>query len=1558
MSAGILRGKNVIWEPHPGSQQFFLTCPADEALIHGNRGGGKTDVLLMDYLQHVGQGYGEAWRGILFREEYTELTDIIAKSQKWIRRIFPGAKYNGTDHKWTFPEGETLLLRYMRLPSDYWNYHGHEYTIAANTLVLLPDNKTTQIKNIKVGDFVQTLAGPKRVSKVFHYNKPAIKLSVYDSDSCLIGEQLQGVMHPVLTTDGWQRPGLSCLSQISQQSLSESPLVTEVQRFLFGVHQEILQSSLMMFSDPLGFSSEALHQVQFSVLHQILQQLPLTTSLKSLAVRFLHGIDLGILLASSWEQISVETFGEQFLYSLPTVQRLALQCVFLIVLLLRIRVFQTHLIQSTLFRIYGRSFLLKRQIFQGHQQLDHENIFVQKQLYGQLLPVLGQNALNDIYSCVLLEKNKGEGYQGGYFSDHSLYDELLRLEPVSGPTRVPLLSGASDAPCASRNFDPAEGFYFQNPYESENRSRAVMPFGNLIGTVHVSSLDTSIDMVDLEVESEHHYLTSLSTHDTPNLNKSQYINDTASKHINSTYIVNQNCFIGFEELTNWSTDECYKLMMSCNRSSHKGIPKKVRATCNPSGPGHCVPFGEVLTPRGWVDIKDIKVSDVVFTVDSNGYLLEAPVDQIHKSHYDGDLCEMDIRGSYLCCTPEHKMPKVGGVVGNRGQAFTLLPVSELPGQAEILRTVNWEGTKLPETISVPRRVVPGRRKSRNPDQPDSIPYDLYLRLLGWFLSEGGTLDRDEMFYISKSKASYPEQYAEIDQLLTDCGFYRKSNSLNVYASNWWQHFKQFGSYTDKFIPVEVKNSTKEELRVVLETMMRGDGSWKGCNKPQTSGTYWTTSPQLASDFAEIALKLGYRVNTKQGKRDHQRHLVYWVNIRETKSTILYTGNHRYGVSTTSGTKNVNKIPYKGDVYCIGLDNTHTFILRQNGSVWISGNSWVKMYYIDVAPALTIHTDEETKRTRVHIPSRLHENKALLEADPNYASTIIAAAKDDPAKTKAWVLGDWDIIAGGAFTNVWEPKKQVLNPFPFPKSWNVFRSFDWGSAKPWCVTYGAECNGEQPDPDYVEQYKLPYFPKDSVIIIDEIYGWDGTPDHGDFATSDMIAEQVLTKDAAIIKEFGCKVIPGPADTNIYEVRDGTSIAKTMSGLGLHWKRAYKGSGSRVAGLSLLRQMLSASKNRSIELPSLYFFTRARHHIRTFPLLQYDERNMEDIDTSNEDHCLVGDTLVHTKTGIKKIKDLVGTTGEVLSVGGKYVRYYNCKKYFDDAAIVRVSFSDGSYVDCTPDHEFLTDSGLVEAIKLDSNSNVRVVLWNQLESYQKNNKSFVGKFITNAVSTFKRKVLGYTGRCGNTTTVRYLKGLLSTILMRTNLIIKLITLNCWKIQNTFPYIPQGTTVGCQKSVLQKQQNGIKEIKVRNGISSITKIIKKRFMLKYQESVLPVAVRLKHILDIKNVCSVPTIVKQHTVENLELTKLSGNVRCVQKNSAHIKTLQGEHVEEDAIESVTVSSIKELPYKEPVYCLTAEDTHVFVVNSGILVSNCYDSTRYLMTRKYTKLKRRKVGY
>lgn len=120
-------GVKVVWGPQRGSQTDFLSCSVFEVLYHGTRGPGKTDALLMAFAQHVGKGFGRAWRGVIFRQTYPQLADVVAKSEKWFRRIFPNAKFNRQRMAWEWPTGETLLLRHMARPEDYWNYHGHEY---------------------------------------------------------------------------------------------------------------------------------------------------------------------------------------------------------------------------------------------------------------------------------------------------------------------------------------------------------------------------------------------------------------------------------------------------------------------------------------------------------------------------------------------------------------------------------------------------------------------------------------------------------------------------------------------------------------------------------------------------------------------------------------------------------------------------------------------------------------------------------------------------------------------------------------------------------------------------------------------------------------------------------------------------------------------------------------------------------------------------------------------------------------------------------------------------------------------------------------------------------------------------------------------------------------------------------------------------------------------------------------------------------------------------------------------------------------------------------------
>ena len=307
-----------------------------------------------------------------------------------------------------------------------------------------------------------------------------------------------------------------------------------------------------------------------------------------------------------------------------------------------------------------------------------------------------------------------------------------------------------------------------------------------------------------------------------------------------------------------------------------------------------------------------------------------------------------------------------------------------------------------------------------------------------------------------------------------------------------------------------------------------------------------------------------------------------------------------------------------------------------------GHQWVKDRFINTVKERRVYTDKDGM-TRTHIFVDLEDNKSLLEADPHYKAKLISMTENNEMLRKAWVQASWDLVIGGFFSDVWDTKIHVLDPFIIPHTWKVQRSFDWGSSRPWSVTYGATCNGDQPENCPI------HIPKGSVIIIDEIYGWNGEPNKGDMATTATIAKRTLTLDKQLERMHrtydpfmnnyaGIKVRIGPADNSIWNVTDGTSIGANMGKHKLYWQRSYKGPGSRKAGWALIRTMLEAAKKGDMEQPHLYFFPNAVHHIRTIPQLQRDAKNPDDVDTTGEDHCGDGTRylLSRKKTTMKRGK----------------------------------------------------------------------------------------------------------------------------------------------------------------------------------------------------------------------------------------------------------------------------------------------------------------------------------
>jgi hypothetical protein len=276
-----------------------------------------------------------------------------------------------------------------------------------------------------------------------------------------------------------------------------------------------------------------------------------------------------------------------------------------------------------------------------------------------------------------------------------------------------------------------------------------------------------------------------------------------------------------------------------------------------------------------------------------------------------------------------------------------------------------------------------------------------------------------------------------------------------------------------------------------------------------------------------------------------------------------------------------------------------------------GHNWVKADFVDPVPPLKIREMPEAEggMLRQFVPARVEDNPTLMQNDPGYLDRLEGLG--DPALVRAMRRGEWDIVAGGVFDDLWQPQRHIIRPFPVPSTWRVDRSFDWGSSRPFSVGWWAESDGTDVQ---LSDGTRRSFVRGTLFRIAEWYGWNGRPNEGCRALASDIAKGIIEKE----REFDVHVHPGPADSSIFDTVNGNSIAAEMAQEGVRWVAADKSPGTRKTGWEMMRRMLKDATADHPESPGLYVFDSCRQFIRTVPNLPRSDRDPDDADTGAEDH----------------------------------------------------------------------------------------------------------------------------------------------------------------------------------------------------------------------------------------------------------------------------------------------------------------------------------------------------
>jgi len=116
----------AIWKPQAGPQTYLLECPVYDIFFGGARGGGKSDGMLGEWVQHA-MVYGKHARGLMVRREYEQVLKFLLPRMRDL--FLPlGAVWRGEERYWQFPNGASLYVRHLDKDSDADGFQGDSYT--------------------------------------------------------------------------------------------------------------------------------------------------------------------------------------------------------------------------------------------------------------------------------------------------------------------------------------------------------------------------------------------------------------------------------------------------------------------------------------------------------------------------------------------------------------------------------------------------------------------------------------------------------------------------------------------------------------------------------------------------------------------------------------------------------------------------------------------------------------------------------------------------------------------------------------------------------------------------------------------------------------------------------------------------------------------------------------------------------------------------------------------------------------------------------------------------------------------------------------------------------------------------------------------------------------------------------------------------------------------------------------------------------------------------------------------------------------------------------------
>lgn len=263
--------------------------------------------------------------------------------------------------------------------------------------------------------------------------------------------------------------------------------------------------------------------------------------------------------------------------------------------------------------------------------------------------------------------------------------------------------------------------------------------------------------------------------------------------------------------------------------------------------------------------------------------------------------------------------------------------------------------------------------------------------------------------------------------------------------------------------------------------------------------------------------------------------------------------------------------------------------------------WLRDYFVTPAPEgrtvlkklVTLSDGTEVAKTRIFIPALLRDHPSAA-----FRAQYEAQLRGRPPHIRAALLnGDWYVIAGAFFSEVWDPDLVIVKPFTIPRHWPRFRSMDWGLKSECPVLWWT------------------VDPEGNLICYRE-RTFNGKAAKGRYLDAAQVALKIRDIEMAAGEwntSKDCSRLTGPADTQLWSdigQKGGRTMAQDMAEVGVYWTKSSKG---RVQNAQQVFKRLGARP-----VPALRFFETCQGCITTIPALGTDENEPEAPKEGGPDH----------------------------------------------------------------------------------------------------------------------------------------------------------------------------------------------------------------------------------------------------------------------------------------------------------------------------------------------------